>query len=107
MAIKLADYFQDRILTVMVMSACEQVIFIVLSKFLGRNVLLLNYAECGRLTLGDQTSFPVCIKNLFMQETKKLYRDLRSICLSVIRMNMQLKLQPLSLIIIRFLFDIT
>ena len=57
MAIKLADYFQDRILTVMVMSACEQVIFIVLSKFLGRNVLLLNYAECGRLTHGDQTSF--------------------------------------------------
>ena len=88
MAIKLADYFQDRILTVMVMSACEQVIFIVLSKFLGRNVLLLNYAECGRLTLGDQTSFPECIKNLFMQETKKLYRDLRNICLFVIIMEM-------------------
>ena len=104
MAIKLADYFQDRILTVMVMSACEQVIFIVLSKFLGRNVLLLNYAECGRLTLGDQTSFPVCIKNLFMQETKKLYRDLRSICFAVMIMEMEVKLQPLNYTMIIFIW---
>ena len=103
MAIKLADYFQDRILTVMVMSACEQVIFIVLSKFLGRNVLLLNYAECGRLTLGDQTSFPVCIKNLFMQETKKLYRDLRSIYLSVMIMRMYFKLQRMNYMKIIFI----